>query len=172
MRTALLTLSCLAGLAAWPALSYGQSLDPNSLAGVYKHRFKNAFVSGVTYDSENIMEIVPIASDRAYIRLSLQFYNGHTCSFAGIARVAGERLIYRASGPNSDPCELSFIVSDGTIIVHDKDGQCRKYGCGARGGYENLKFSLTKRREIRYMDRLKASMEFKEALEEDAQAAQ
>lgn len=165
MRGLLLSLVCLFGMAVGPA----QAMDLDAVSGVYKHRFKNSLVSGEVYDSENILELVKLAADTAYVRLSLQFGNGHTCSTWGIAHARGDRLVY-ANRAGGEPCELSLKLSDGAILLDDKDGKCRNYSCGARGGYEGVTFTLTSRRDIRYMERLKASAEFKEALDEDAAA--
>lgn len=148
-----------------------RALDLDSLAGVYKHRFQNELVTGEKYTSEDIMEIVKVAPDRAYLRLALQFANAHTCSFWGIARVSGESLIHRSTGRSGEGCELGLRVQDGKLILDDKDGRCRAYGCGARGTFAGTWFPLTGRRDIRYMDRLKASSEFKEALDEDSAPA-
>lgn len=79
------------------------------------------------------MEIVTLAPDRVYLRLALQFDNGHSCSFRGVAHVAGDALAHRSKGRSGEGCELSLS-----------------------------------RRDIRYMDHLKASLQYKEALDEDS----
>jgi hypothetical protein len=163
MRRFLVVLLCLA---AFPA--FAQSLDVDSLAGVYKKRFQNALVSGEKYTSEDIMEIVTLAPDRVYLRLALQFDNGHSCSFRGVAHVAGDALIHRSKGRSGGGCELSLSRRDGNLVLDDKDGHCRDYGCGARGSFEGTSFPQASRRDIRYMDRLKASRQYKEALDEDS----
>lgn len=147
-----------------------RALDLDSLAGVYKHRFQNAMADGEKYVSEDIMEIVKIAPDRAYLRLALAFSNGHSCNFWGIAHISGETLVHRSKGRSGDGCELSLRVKDGELTLGDENGRCGNYGCGARGSFNAASFPLTSRRDIRYMDRLKASSEFKEALDEDSAA--
>ncbi|KIL98094.1 hypothetical protein CCC_01155 [Paramagnetospirillum magnetotacticum MS-1] len=156
-------------LTALPAMA--QNLDIDSLAGVYKHKFQNGSVDGDKYVSEDIMEIVKLAPDRAYLRLALNFFNGHSCSFWGVVHVAGDSLVHRSNGRSGEGCELSLRSRDGKLILDDKDGHCRAYGCGARGTFTGTSFPLTSRRDIRYLDRLKASSQFKEALDEDAPAA-
>ena len=52
-------------------------------------------------------------------------------------------------------------------MLSDEDGSCQAY-CGARGSLSEDSFPLSSRRAIRYLPRLKASSEFKEALDEDA----
>jgi hypothetical protein len=156
-------------LAALPAMA--QSLDVDSVAGVYKHRFPNQLVTGEKYMSEDVMEIVKLAPDRAYLRLALQFGNGHSCIFWGIAHASGESLVHRSKGRSGEGCELSLRSRDGKLILDDKDGHCRAYGCGARGAFDGTSFPLTSRRDIRYLERLKASSEFKEALDEDSAPA-
>lgn len=56
-----------------------------TMGGVYKRRFKNGDTSGATYQSEDVFEFVPVSPFAAYMKLHLEFYNGHECSVAGIA---------------------------------------------------------------------------------------
>lgn len=138
------------------------------LGGVYKHRFSNALVSGEAFTSEDVLEIVPIAPGRAYLRAELQFFNGHVCSFAGVAREQGGGLVYRApkGSNNGDGCVLALRPRGGRLVFSDKGGQCRAMTCGARGGYSGAAFPLNARRPIRYMPLLRRSEEYRAALNE------
>ena len=149
----------------------------SGVAGVYKYRFQNGAVGGETYVSEDILEIVPVDADRAYVRLALQFYNGHECAISGIAHLKGGDLVYGTTFPGSgDRCRLVLRpTAKGISIFEDENGACRASTCGARGGYgyaagPDQNFTFARRRPIRYLDRLKASAEFKAALSEDAGA--
>jgi hypothetical protein len=76
-------------LPAAPAarLSESQALLAR-IAGVYKERFRNEIVSGEKSASENILEVVPVDDAHAYVRMHLEFYNGHLGAIYGIAAVA------------------------------------------------------------------------------------
>jgi hypothetical protein len=141
--------------------------DVGALAGVYKFSFHNQLASGEKYDSEDIMEIVPLDSGRAYLRLSLQFANGHTCAFWGVTHAEGGRMVYRSHDPER-VCELAVRPKEDSLLLEDKDDRCREYYCGMRGVFSLIQFKTASRRDIRYLARLKASREFKEALDEDA----
>jgi hypothetical protein len=168
-----LRLFTLLGLAlALPAVAAAPGL-PADLAGVYKHRFANGDVQGDHYTSEDILEIVPVSGDAAYVRLHLDFYNGHICDIAGVARQAGQSLVY--DGPpdvDGKPCRLTLAArGDGIHIFEGENGSCRAQTCGARGGYgftanNPPEFTPAQRRTIRYLPRLLASSEYKAALAE------
>lgn len=153
------------------ALAQPAPADP--MAGVFKHRFPNALVSGETYQSEDILEIVPRTPATAYFRLHLEFYNGHVCDLSGIADRDKDRLTYH--GPkdaDGKACLLSIQRgADGIRISEDQNQACRAQSCGARGGYGNNPkgepdFKLSERREIRYLPRLLASSEYAAAVAE------
>ena len=162
----------LAVAVAGVAVAAGLSL-PEALAGVYKSSFENGLVTGETYRSEDILEIVPTAARAAYVRISLEFYNGHSCSLSGIAHVEGADLVYRESASKKvgdTLCVLHVRRTGAKIEISDEDGSCKAY-CGARGSLSGDSFPASSRRTIRYLPRLKASRQFKEALQEDAARA-
>jgi len=155
-----------------PAVAAAPGL-PAELAGVYKHRFANSDVQGDHFTSEDILEIVPVSADTAYVRLHLNFYNGHVCDISGVARQAGESLVY--DGPadvDGKPCQLTLASrGDGIHIFERENGACRNQTCGERGGYGYKAdgppdFTPAQRRPIRYLPRLVASAEYKAALAE------
>ena len=159
------------GVAAQTAMSL-----PALMAGVYKVRFPNGDVSGDKYTSENILEIVPVGKSAAYFRLHMEFYNGHECALSGVADAAGARdLVYH--GPvdvDGHPCTLTLRHgADGVRLFENENGACRAQSCGMRGGYgyspqPTPDFPVAGRRTIRYLPRLLASTEYKEALKEHA----
>lgn len=159
---AMLAAIVAAGAAAAPSL-------PEALAGVYKTHFKNGLVSGETYRSENILEVVPTTPDSAYLRAHLEFYNGHECELSGVAHLEGRDLVYReppAKKVGDRACVLHLGRKAAQVVLTDEDGSCQAY-CGARGSFSDDSFPASSRRPIRYMARLKASSEFREALKED-----
>jgi len=79
--------------------------------------------------------------------------------------VEGEALVLRPQADTGERCELKLVVKDGALRFDDTGG-CRRYFCGARGGFVGEAFAVTSRRPIRYMARLKASREFAQALDE------
>lgn len=135
------------------------------IAGVYKVRFQNAFVTGEKYTSENILEIVPVNDHAAYFRMKLAFYNGHEGDIFGVAKQDRSKLVYFSKENN---CLLELNFSQHKMSTHADYNQypgCSYYH-GARGTLDNLEFPRTNKRPIRYMARLKNSAEFKSAIEE------
>jgi hypothetical protein len=137
--------------------------------GVYKTRFDNGTVSGEKFESEDILEIVRYSADKIYFRLELVFFNAHRCSVAGIAQYEDGVFTYRRGADGAD-CVLKIHVNDKDIRFEDVDGECRKYYCGARGGFTSVKFPAKSRRRIRYMKRLLASREYASAKAEHHRA--
>ena len=140
----------------------------SSLAGRYYRQFPNAFVSGEKYTGEDIVEIVPVTPATAYVRIHLDYYNGHYCGIYGIARTEGDALVYREAGrpsPIADNrrCVLTVRRDGKSLSIDDEDGSCRGY-CGMRGTLSDVTLPFASKRSIRYMARLKASYEYKAAL--------
>ena len=168
MRLALLALLLAA---ATPALA--QPLDLSKVDGAYRQRFANQMVSGERYTSENILEVLRLSPDTAYIRTRLEFANGHQCNLAAIARVEGDALVYRRpANVSSTPggCTLRLRFGNGQVSFADEAGRCRADDCGARGDYEGAMLPLASRRAITYGDRIRASSEFRDAQQEFAKA--
>lgn len=161
--------------AAMPIGSPSTLAGPASLVerlnGVYKARLPNGDVSGATHTSENILEVVRHGPDAAYVRVRLEFYNGHTCVAWGIARVEGDELVYRERTP-ADPihaCRLSVSLQNGKVVLADSlapDGihSCVAH-CGSRGSM-NAVWPASARRPIRYMATLLNSRQYKAAVAE------
>lgn len=140
--------------------------DPaQSLAGRYFKRFPNALVSGEEYMSENIVEIVPVAPRAAYVRLELQFFNGHICSLYGVAEADRGGLVYTEPGAETqgeERCRLR-IEHKGGELRWDDGGSCKGY-CGARGSFSGDGLPWASRRPIRYLPKLKASRQYRQAI--------
>lgn len=148
-------------------LAAGPATDPvQTLAGRYYRQFPNSTVQGESYTGEDIVEIVPVTPRAAYVRLSLDFFNGHICGIYGVATVEGDALVYHdprdpeQAGP---PCTLTLRRTGDKIAWNDA-GSCRSY-CGARGSL-NGDLPFARKRPIRYLPRLKASRQYREAIEE------
>jgi len=142
----------------------------DALVGVYRHSFPDALVTGETYTGEDILEIVKISPNTAYVRAHLDFFNGHTCGLFGVADLEGDSLVYR--DPTEPPaghgrCVLTFSVTPDKLVFDDGEGTCQSY-CGARGSFHGAAFSRASRRAIRYLPRLLNSNEYKAALKERA----
>jgi hypothetical protein len=161
-RRLTLALVALSGVAA------GAATDPvTTLAGRYSRGFDNAMVSGERYRSEDIVEIVPVDRRHAYLRMELQFFNGHSCSLVGIAQRQGDALVY--AGPPDDafvhgkPCRLTVRRTGKALTWDDAGGTCRAH-CGARGSLGDGDLPWASKRPIRYLARLKGSREYREAV--------
>ncbi|MBX9859951.1 MAG: hypothetical protein K2Y20_10225 [Sphingomonas sp.] len=159
----------IAAFAPLALLAAAGPVDPATLlAGRYYEQFPDALVSGEKYTGENVVEIVPVAPRAAYVRFNLDFFNGHKCGIYGIATAQGDALVYReASEPSSGErrCTLS-IKQQGTKLAWDDDGgTCAAY-CGARGSLSKGSLAYASKRTIRYLPRLKASPQYRDALTE------
>ncbi len=159
----------LAAFAPLALLAAAGPVDPATLlAGRYCEQFPNALVSGEKYTGENIVEIVPIAPRAAYVRLNLDFFNGHKCGIYGIATAQGDALVYREASepsPGERRCTLSIKRQGAKLAWDDDGGTCTAY-CGARGKLSNSSIAYASKRPIRYLPRLKASSQYRDALTE------
>lgn len=163
-----------AAIASVPALPAQQLMQ--QIAGVYKHRFMSAAIvpgqADEPYQAEDVIEIVPYDDEHVYVRVHLDFYNGHTCGIYGMARYEDGGFVHRASDsppPGEQSCTLRIGVEKGKLTLTDRprpdaSRTCSDY-CGARGSLE-YEIGMDKRRPIRYLERLKASRQYKEAQDE------
>jgi hypothetical protein len=162
-----------AALAAPGDAAQGAQLA-KEIAGVYKHHFANAMVSGEAFASEEVLELVPVKASALYVRVHLEFFNGHTCDQWGVAHFASTgAFVYRepsaeGEGTAEPPaCELQVVVGADAITLADPRHTCTT-ACGARGKLDGASFARSERRSIRYLDRLLRSQEYRDAVEEDA----
>jgi len=159
-------LIALAAVAAGSAAA-GADTPVSALAGRYSQGFANGMVDGTKYRSENIVEVVAVDASHAYVRLDLEFYNGHSCHVAGIAQATGAALTYvEPVDARSDDsrCRLTMRRS-GAKLTWDDAGTCKDY-CGARGSYTKGELPWASKRPIRYLARLKGSTEYRKAMTE------
>ena len=165
MFLVLLNVLCVAVQAR---LSESRSDDVvSALAGRYSSHFKNGTMQGGVYWSDDVAEIVPVGTDAAYIRIGLDFANGHSCTIAGVGKIDGERILYddrAAALPDEPPCRLSVSRKGNDLSIDDGDGSCKSY-CGTRGSLTGQTLPFASRRPITYMQRLRASANYKDALE-------
>lgn len=89
-----------------------------------------------------------------------------------MARYEQGAFVYHGHEPESEgypQCKLRVGIDKSKLRLTDRDSEqgvstCRAY-CGARGSL-NYDIGMDKRRDIRYMDRLKASRQYRQAIEE------
>lgn len=144
--------------------------DPvQSLAGRYSTHFRNGMVGGETYWSDDVAEIVPLTGTAAYIRVSLEFYNGHVCDIWGVGQAEGARLVYHDPTPptpaTAPRCTLTLSRRGQALLIDDNEGTCKSY-CGMRGSLMNQTLPLASRRPITYLKRLRDSRNYQDALVE------
>ena len=146
-----------------------------ALAGVYKRSFQNGNIDGDVYRTEDVLEVVRLSPATAYFRAHLEFYNGHLCSIWGVVERTESDWVYR--GPPSylgKSCILHLKIAGGKIVFDDEAQTCRELTCGARGMYSSsaklpvVYFDRSSRRRIRYMETLRASWQYAEAIAEYA----
>ena len=152
------------GMAALSGTSFADPLDLGAVQGAYHRYFENSDITGAKHQGDDVLEIVKLSDSAAYFRTHLDFFNGHTCGIWGVAEVANRTLVYKSK--ILPGCTMILSFTDGKATLSDDDGACRAQSCGARGGYHGASFDMRSRRTIRYLDRLKASREFKQAIDE------
>ena len=79
-----------------------------------------------------------------------------------------DSLVYDNGEPGADHCIVTITWSRETVSTaadYDKTPGCRNYH-GARGTLNKVEFKVAKRRDIRYLQRLRESREFKAAMDE------
>lgn len=151
----------------------------SEIEGVYKHHFMNGTITpgkapgeaDQPYESEDIVEIVRYDQTHIYFRAELQFYNGHTCGIYGIAgEENGEFVYHDPTTPlaGEPACTLRISTLANKLRITDRDtpqgsATCRNY-CGVRGSLSDYLIAKNSKRKIRYLDRLKASREYSEAV--------
>jgi hypothetical protein len=149
------------------AIAAAPSSPVASLAGRYSKHFQNGMTDGSKFWSDDVVEIVPVDATHAYFRADLAFYNGHSCSIAGVAKSVGNTLVYRekqAAYDGGPTCRLTITTKSESLLLDDGDGSCQNY-CGARGSLSGFDFiPLSSKRPISYMARLKGSSEYKQAI--------
>ena len=154
-------------LVAAPLLAADRPTDDpaQSLAGRYYAQFADALVGGEKYTGENIVEVVPVASHAAYVRIHLDYYNGHTCGIYGIATSEADSLVYRETQPSPEKgaCVLTIRRSGKSLSVDDSGGSCSSY-CGARGSLSQVELPYQSKRPIRYLVRLRQSPQYRAAM--------
>jgi hypothetical protein len=152
----------------------------HEIDGVYKKRFMSGTITpgkapgeaDQPYQAEDVIEIVPYDEDHLYLRAHLDFYNGHTCDIAGIARFEHGAFVYHDPAPplpGERPCALRLHVTDKKLVLTDREtpdaaATCRAY-CGARGDLD-YEIGREQRRPISYLERLKRSQEYRRAVED------
>jgi len=139
------------------------------VAGVYKRQFENGLINGEKYQSEDILEVVPVDDKAAYVRMDLEFFNGHSGRIYGIANYSGKNsLIYDNGKSGDEACAVEYVWSADKVVTranYEKTPGCWRYH-GARGTLDGMEFLVRKKQTIGYMQRLKDSQEFKAAMEE------
>lgn len=182
MKTLNAIVFALCATGAMPAVAQAQEAQQlmDAIAGVYKHRFmsatitpgKNSGEADVPYQAEDVIEIVPYDADHVYVRVHLDFYNGHDCTIWGMARYERGEFVYQGQEPpleGHQQCTLRVGVDKDKLRLTDRDGEhgvstCTAY-CGVRGSL-TYDIGMGQQRAIRYMERLKASRQYRQAIEE------
>jgi hypothetical protein len=166
-RIAALAIAALAVSPLLAAAAKSTSDPARDLAGRYYRQFPNGTVDGDKYTGEDVVEIVPVAPGSAYVRIHLDYYNGHSCGIFGVGRSQGGALVYRDPGTDSDGshCVLSVRRAGASLKIDDSEGSCSRY-CGMRGTLHDVSMPYASKRPIRYMARLKASDAYRRATAE------
>jgi hypothetical protein len=153
----------LALFAAGTATGAGAAFTTAELAGRYTHSFRNGLVSGESFTTTDTLVIVPTDARHAMFDINLNFFNGHVCSLSGIARLEGQRLVYREAArlPEDPPCVLRFWRQGARLRWTADNNSCRTY-CGARGSFTDGGMAWSSRRPLSRATRARLLREFEE----------
>lgn len=145
----------------------------NDLQGVYKHRHIGGTYDGSeTWQAEDIVEIVPFDDSHIYVRAFLEFGNGHLCGIWGIAEYENDAFVYHEPeklGDGGLSCTLKVSATEKYLVLTDSvitnnPSSCRLH-CGMRGSL-NYNIEKSSKRRIRYLERLKSSRQYLEAVDD------
>lgn len=81
------------------------------LAGRYSKSFENGLIDGSKYMSEDIVEIVTVDPRHSYVRLDLQFFNGHVCGLGGSRVPRAPRSCIASPASRSVMRDACFVSS-------------------------------------------------------------
>ncbi|WP_454886853.1 hypothetical protein [Sphingomonas oryzagri] len=141
----------------------GTSSPVRTLAGRYTEHLRD--LDGD--DRDNVMEIVPVDSDHAYINMALYFPNGFSCGLAGVAKAEGDALVYRAPEKTDTGrlCALSVRRKGADMLLDDGDDSCKDY-CGTNAAFYGTTLPWKSMRPITYITKLKRSSNYRDAMTE------
>ena len=144
------------------------------IEGVYKEKRLYEIVGETEpKELEDIIEIVRLNTNSIYVRALLFFSNAHSCGIHGIATYENNAFVYRKKEPSegeNPSCTLT-VWAEGKYLnmtdtlSPDGDSTCRSY-CGQRGTLSYYSIETSRKRKIRYMDRLLNSRQYAEAVAE------
>lgn len=163
-----------------PSLAVGKAKQlalVQALAGRYSYHFQNNMMDGEKYGSDDVIEIVPVANNAAYVRIALQFENAHTCDISGVFTEERDQLVYHQPlspdfpppAPSSfeamHPCVLRLSRIGSKLRFDDGLGSCHVTNCGMRGTLTGA-LPFNSKRPITYMPLLQASEQYNRAMAE------
>ena len=140
------------------------------MAGRYTAERGYALITGETFRSTDELLILPEGPGRAYVEVETWFFNGHSCSLSGLAKVEGDYLIVRGPANADRQCLLRLrLGSEGISMAEDEARSCTRLACGARGSFamqfgREPDFRHTTRRAIQDADRIRATDAYKAAI--------
>lgn len=135
--------TCLARAYADRLLALALMPQTPQFSGLYSRNDEACFVAdnddGVACEgeAESSIYISPAGRERAWVLVSLWFFNGHSCSFSGAAKLDGE--VWRAVHVESDnelSCTLELHRTASGLRTEASE-DCRLY-CGARGSLQGI----------------------------------
>jgi hypothetical protein len=139
-------------------------IDIDRISGLYVHKFTEHMADGETsYPAIDSLRIVRHTRDSAYFETFLSFANGHSCELSGIAKVAGDALVYREDDADGRTCEFRMRVVQGKVVFADKDFGCSSRYCGMRGSLDGANFSLQWRRPDGDLRKIRRSQSYRDA---------
>ena len=158
----------LAALSPALALAAEAAVDIGKLEGVYRRSFRNGDISGAKFTSTDVLEILAVDKGGPISAPSSTSSTATSARFpASPTPTRGRSSIATTAAGLTIRCVLRLVPGGGRIQFEDVGGLCAKESCGARGWYNQSSFKAAARRRIADPARLKASTEYKEAVEAD-----
>jgi len=141
-------VACIVGMTA-SCQKEPPSLE--ELEGLYKYTFPNMLMDGTEYTSENRLLLYQSSPHSLYFKTHLDWANGHSCDFSGIADIdleSRQMLIYTESPDRVKTCTFTLRLETDKLVFADKEGACRLFSCGNRGRLDGVEFQYNTREKI------------------------
>ena len=141
-----LVLAACSGCAA-PEATRPEPLAPEAtLSGTYSYDHEVGVFDGTDFVPEPTSDVLVLIErgDSLAVAFDLVRTNAHLCSFGGtMTRERGVWTWHETLdlGDAPEACMLTLEVTADSLTLHDRDGVCRQYYCGARAAIDGAAFA-------------------------------
>jgi hypothetical protein len=117
----------------------------DKISGEYRASFENMDISGGRFTSTDTLTIERLSKTSIRYSVSLNFFNGHTCSRSGVAEYKQNGSFVSHARTPMGECYFELIPTEKGISFWDPTLVCRQVSCGMRGGYDNEGFTFAQK---------------------------